>query len=267
MRRAALLLLVLVAGCGGNASPDPPAAPAPDPAPHGGVAAHDLPLRSEAVGRTLRARVLDPRRARDDAPLLVLLHGQGSSPDSMEPPELIDELERLGRRAPVVLLPDGDEASYWHDRDSGRWGRMVLDEAIPAAASRFGADPERVAIAGFSMGGFGALHLAARAPGRFCSVAAHSPAVFRTRPRRGSPFEDAFDDAADFRRVDPIRHARAIPAGAWVDIGHADPFAPAVRRLAARMRRPRYRAWRGTHDFSFFLRETPRWLRFHLGRC
>jgi poly(3-hydroxybutyrate) depolymerase len=256
VRRTALLaVLVVLAGCGGD-----------DPEPRG-VLSHELPLRSEAVGRTLGMRVIDPAPAPADAPLLVLLHGQGSSPVSMETEELLAELHRLGERAPVVLLPDGDEASYWHDRDGGAWARMVVDEAIPAAARRFGADPERVAVAGFSMGGFGALHLAARDPGRFCSVAAHSPAVFRTRPRPGSPFGEAFDDAADFRRADPIARAHRLPAGTWVDVGDADPFAPAVRRLVAGMRRPRYREWRGNHDFSYFLETTPRWLRHHLSRC
>jgi S-formylglutathione hydrolase FrmB len=261
VRRTALLAVLLVAGCGGDDRP-----PAPRPAERG-VAVHGLEVRSSAVGRALDALVIDPRRAPEDAPLLVLLHGQGSSPDSMVAQELLDELVGLGDRAPVVLLPDGDEASYWHDRDGGAWARMVLDEAIPAAAERFGADPRRVAVAGFSMGGFGALHLATRDPGRFCSVAAHSPAVFTSRPKPGSPFAEAFDDDADFRRADPVARARRLPPGTWVDVGDADPFAPAVRRLVERMRRPRYREWRGDHDFSYFVREAPRWLRFHLERC
>ena len=38
-------------------------------------------------------------------------------------------------------------------RRSGDWARYVLDEVIPAAVKRFGADPDRVAIGGISMGG------------------------------------------------------------------------------------------------------------------
>jgi enterochelin esterase-like enzyme len=266
MRRALLIALVGLAGCGGEQRAEPTTPARPEP-PLAGATSHTLVLRSEAVGRTLRARVLDPTRAPDGAPLLVLLHGQGSSPESMLLPELVDELVRLGGRAPVVLAPDGDEASYWHDRESGDWGRMVVEEAIPQAARRYGADASRVAIGGISMGGFGALHLAERHKGRFCSVAAHSPAVFPRHPGPGTPFEGAFDDRADFERQDLIERARRIPPGTWIDVGDADPFAPAVRRLVARMRSPRFREWKGGHDFTFWVRRTPEWLRFHLERC
>jgi enterochelin esterase-like enzyme len=255
VRRAFVVLVALLAGCGASEK---------DPAPKTGVEVRPFALRSEAVGETLRPYVLAPRARRDGAPLLVLLHFQGGTPEAMITDELLGELERLGDRAPVVLLPEGGGASYWHDRRDGAWARMVLEEAIPAAAKRFGADAERVSVAGTSMGGFGALHLASLR--RFCSVSAHSPAVFRRRPRRGTPFDDAFDGDADFARVDPIARARELPLGTWVDVGNTDPFAPAVRALVRRMRMPRYRSWPGGHDFAFWREQTPVWLRFHLDR-
>jgi NADP-dependent 3-hydroxy acid dehydrogenase YdfG len=44
-----------------------------------------------------------------------------------------------------VVFPNGGDHSYFHARRSGDWARYVLDEVIPQAAGRFGADPRRVA--------------------------------------------------------------------------------------------------------------------------
>jgi S-formylglutathione hydrolase FrmB len=48
----------------------------------------------------------------------------------------------------------GGDHSYYHDRREGPWGAYVLREAITLALKRKGADPQRVAIGGISMGGF-----------------------------------------------------------------------------------------------------------------
>ena len=262
MRRCLLVLvfvcLALVAGCGGG--DDQPTSTGIPPA----VAVKPLELDSKYVEESLEPLVMVPRHRRANAPLLVLLHGQGGSPESFVSPQLVAALEELGERAPVVLLPDGGEASYWHDRETGQWARMVLEEAVPAAARKYGADPQRASVGGVSMGGFGALHLSRER--EFCSTSAHSPALFRARPKPGSPFAEAFDDEADFRSVDPIRHAGELPSGIWVDIGDRDFFTPALRELLPKLRAPRYRLWRGGHDFRFWIRETPTWLRFHVER-
>jgi S-formylglutathione hydrolase FrmB len=84
-----------------------------------------------------------------------------------------------------VLLVDGGDHSYYHDRDDFDWGTHVLRDAIPAARRRLNTDPGREAIGGFSMGGFGALDLARQR--RFCAVGGHS-AASGSRPgkrRRG----------------------------------------------------------------------------------
>ena len=93
---------------------------------------------------------------------LVLLHGRSSGPSSYLSQPFFDALHDLGRRAPVVLLLDGGDHSYWHNRAGGAWGSMVLDEAIPRRG--------QVAIGGISMGGYGALFLGAE--GHFCAIGA-----------------------------------------------------------------------------------------------
>jgi S-formylglutathione hydrolase FrmB len=168
--------------------------------------------------------------------LLVFLHGRGSPPGSNLNQPLFDGLRELGARAPVVLLVDGGDHSYWHDRGDGAWGTSVVREALPEALRRSGADRRRVAIGGISMGGFGALDLARLFPRRFCAVGAHSAALWF---QGGDTPAGAFDDAADFDRHDLIRLAasrRLYRQRVWIDVGRDDPFFEADRALARELR-------------------------------
>lgn len=160
----------------------------------------------------------------DGAPLLVLLHQRGGTPKEILWPELVGALEALGEDAPAILLVDGGDHSYYHDRKDFDWGTHILEDAIPAARERLKTDPRREAIGGFSMGGFGALDLARQR--RFCSVGAHSPALWEGG---GQTPEGAFDDVEDFERHDVLEAARTDPrlfrgARLWLDVGRDDPF-------------------------------------------
>jgi hypothetical protein len=73
---------------------------------------------------------------RDGAPLLVLLHQRGGTPREILWPELLDALEAERANAPAVLLVDGRDHSYYHDRDDFDWGTHILRDAIPAARER-----------------------------------------------------------------------------------------------------------------------------------
>ena len=77
---------------------------------------------------------------RDGAPLLILLHERGGSPEELVWPELVDSLETM-TDPPAILLVDGGDHSYYHDRDDFDWGTHVLEEAIPAARERLHTDP------------------------------------------------------------------------------------------------------------------------------
>ena len=198
------------------------------------------------------------------APLLLFLHGRGSTPQANAHEALFDALEAQGRRAPVVVLADGGVSSYWHDRAARAWGRYVIDGVLPAALRRFHADRERVAIGGISMGGFGALDLARLHPGRFCAVGAHSPALFL---RGGETAPGAFDDAADFARHDVVRVARGNPASfgrarIWLDIGRDDPFRPGFDALAGAVRAEVHR-WPGGHSGAYWRAHWGSYARFY----
>ena len=180
-------------------------------------------LHSRATKRDLHEILVLPH-AGQAAFLLVLLHGRGASPSSWLSQPFFDELHALGSRAPAVLLLDGGDHSYWHDRRDGRWGTMVLREAIPAGLARTKAG--RVALGGISMGGFGAYDLALLHPGRFCAVGGHSPALWF---EGGETAPGAFDSAEDFNRNNVVGTVEGDPEAfgnipIWNDYGSDDPF-------------------------------------------
>lgn len=217
----------LLSACGGDTPADPQ-----------GAHVERMTIDSRAVVQEEHVTVVvppgsAPRRPR---PLLVFLHGRGGDDESeLGTQPMFTTLRQLGSRAPVVAFPDGGDHSYWHDRADGAWGRYVTGEVIPQVTRRFHTDPRRVAIGGISMGGFGALELAERTPGRWCAVGAHSPALWQSA---GETAEGAFDDAEDFAAHDVIATA-ASPKGAaalaaqplWIDAGDEDPFLPGDQAL------------------------------------
>lgn len=242
--------------------------PAPDAAERSGSVVREASFDSELLGREMPVRVIVPPGARDGKRgLVVFLHGRGS--EQPLDPELFDGLARQGGAAPVVAFPGGGGESYWHDRDSGEWGSYVLDELVPWLIRRFDIAPERVAIGGISMGGFGAFNLARQRPDAFCAVAGHSPAIWE---EAGDTAPGAFDDAEDFARNDVLAALAADPpplAGkrTWVDAGSEDPFAPAAAKLHGILDsapgRAAHRSWPGDHESSYWRGNWRAYMRFY----
>jgi S-formylglutathione hydrolase FrmB len=173
--------------------------------------------------------------------------------------ELYDELERLGERAPALLLVDGGEHSYYHDRQDFAWGSHTL-RAIEAARRALHAG-SNTAIGGFSMGGFGAFDLA-RAKA-FCAVGGHSPAIFRSGAETPA---GAFDDAEDFARHDLLRFARQGErfhgAPLWLDVGRDDPFHLTTVELAKQTGASLH-VWPGGPDTHYWRVHIGEYLRFY----
>jgi S-formylglutathione hydrolase FrmB len=235
-------------------------------------------LASKLLGRRLDEVGIVPR-GDERRPLLVLLHGRNdrTGPYSLMPPKtgpesmlsdaLFAGLAELGQDAPVVVLLNGGQHSWYHDRRSGRWASMILDDAIPDAIRRFHARPGRIAIGGISMGGYGALHLAALRPQEFCAVGGHSAALYESY-KASAPV--AFDNAADFARNDVFKAARKgrfhrMPV--WIDGGSEDAFhnadAAFVSVLRARGVGVNYRVWPGAHTASYWRAHMGEYLRFY----
>ena len=238
-------VVVLVAGCGGARYHSTR-----------GARLARFTLHSRLTNRDLHEVLVVPKRHGDW--LLVLLHGKGGSPSQFLSQPFFDTLAALGGRAPDVLLLDGGDDSYWHDRADGAWGSMVLREAIPAGVKR--THDRRIALGGISMGGYGALLLASRNRA-YCAVGVQSPALWLSP---GATAPGAFDDAADYERNDVFRLRPPRPL--WIDLGASDPFHDATLAYA-RHAGIHAHVSPGGHDVGFWDAHMPQFLRFFARAC
>ncbi|HLW94890.1 MAG TPA: alpha/beta hydrolase-fold protein [Solirubrobacteraceae bacterium] len=226
-------------------------------------------IESRFVHQTMAvSAVIPPHSSGKGRALLVFLHGKGENQDSQLVTAMFAALAGLGSRAPDVVFPYGGADSYWHDRSSGAWSAYVLDEVIPEAVHRLGADPSRVAIGGLSMGGFGALDIARLHPGRFCAVGADSAALWA---QGGETAAGAFDNAEDFARHDVLAAARSHDPyhglAVWIDVGTLDPFRAADTQLDSELtadgQQVQFHIWPGGHDQGYWQAHWPNYLGFY----
>jgi S-formylglutathione hydrolase FrmB len=207
--RSALALLActaMAAGCGGSGAHGGPTASSPtaggkagSSTPNGaraitvvgrqrlGARVEDWALRTPALRDPTRVRVLLPAGYRPDSgrryPVLYLLHGADSDYRSWT---RYGDAEAITARAPmIVVMPDGGAMGWYTDWYQGdrpvqpRWETYHVGELVPwvDATYRTIAARRGRAIAGLSMGGYGALSYAARHPGTFAAAASFSGAL------------------------------------------------------------------------------------------
>lgn len=150
---------------------------------------HFVTVKSPALGQRVDLTLYVPPQAagRRDLPIVTLLHGVYSSHWAWAfkggAHRTAQRLVDAGGLPPVVLaMPSdglwGDGSGYVRhaQQDFECW---IVDE-VPAAVQQACAacGPASLqCIAGLSMGGFGAMRLAARHPGRYVAAAGHSSAT------------------------------------------------------------------------------------------
>lgn len=209
-----------------------------------------------------------PPKARGPLPLLILLHGAWSSHWAWAlKGGAIAQAQRLirqGRIRPLALaLPtDGNsgEGSLYAPRKDGRDAGAWVAEEVPALAARVlpGTRGTRRYLAGLSMGGFGALRLAAAYPGRFSGVAAHSALINADEVHLDPRWGDlkALALRGPRRRLLPwLKAAPSLPPLRF-DCGRQDAFFKANVRLHADLERAgiahRFRPLAGGHTWPYW---------------
>lgn len=144
-------------------------------------------VASAALGRTMRYRVLLPEGYEGSGQryrALYLLHGLTG--DYMDWSTRTD-LATIARTVPlVIVMPDGENAWYTNAADKGpRFEDYIADDLVKDVESKYRVIQARYgrAIAGLSMGGYGALKIGLKRPGTFAAAGGFSSALAVTDPK------------------------------------------------------------------------------------
>ncbi|HYL60983.1 MAG TPA: alpha/beta hydrolase-fold protein [Candidatus Methylomirabilis sp.] len=252
-------------------------------------------LQSQILDRAVPYCVLLPPSYDTDKsrlyPVLYLLHGLGDDEQmlihsgGMNLVEDLREQHQIGEF--LIVTPAGGASFYINSHDGHRrYEDFFVEEFMPAVEKRYRARPGRGSrgVAGISMGGYGALHIAFRHPQLFSAVGAHSAALLDKLPNisaqdsrqigrlrvLGSAFGSPFD-AAFWNRNDPLMIARTANLGGlkiYFDCGSEDDYgfdtgALALDKLLTSRHIPhQFHLYRGGHNWTYFAEHLPALLAF-----
>ncbi|HVL70228.1 MAG TPA: alpha/beta hydrolase family protein [Vicinamibacterales bacterium] len=153
-----------------------------------GVAAQEVRLREEtvqsaAMQRAMRYRVLLPdgyAASQRRYPVLYLLHGlTGNYTDWTTRTNLAEYSRSLPL---IIVMPDGENGWYTNSAE-GQYETYILTDLQADVVSKYRTLNSRYgrAVAGLSMGGYGALKMALKRPGAFAVAGSFSGAFNVTR--------------------------------------------------------------------------------------
>jgi S-formylglutathione hydrolase FrmB len=224
-------------------------------------------------------------------PVLYLLHGLGDNDQflihsgGMNLVQDLWERKQLGEF--LIVTPAAGTSFYINSQDGKRrFEDFFLQEFMPGVEKRYRAQSGRSSrgIAGISMGGYGALHIAFRHPQLFAAVGAHSAALIEKLPKvtaqnarqmsqlrvLGEAFGSPFD-AAFWNQNDPLTIARTANLTGlkiYFDCGSEDDYgfdsgAVALDKLLTSRHIPHeFHLYPGGHDWDYFAVHLPALLEF-----
>ncbi|MEW9263693.1 alpha/beta hydrolase-fold protein [Kineococcus endophyticus] len=211
-----------------------------------------------------------PGRPARGLPVLLVLHGRAVDAHAaftqLGMHEYLAAHLAAGGPPLAVVSVDGG-STYWHPRADGDDPLAMLTGELWPRLAGAGFDLTRWAVAGWSMGGFGALLLAREAAaGRFTpggtlvAAAAGSPALFASA---GATSAGSFDDPDDWHRYgDLVREPGTGGVALSVSCGRDDPFREQTERYRDACRpTPAGGIGDGAHTTGYWRSLVPDWLR------
>ena len=205
--------------------------------------------------------------ARRTWPVILFLHGAGEAgTDGVQQTEV--GLGRVLRTAPerfpaVVVFPQVARGQVWLG-DPARAATTALEQTI----AEFRGDPDRISLAGLSMGAYGAWVLAFENPERYAAIVSVAGGIVPPSGRRARMAQLPPTLAADDPYAATAARVKNIPA--WLFHGADDPTVPVTesRQIVAALKQagasPRYDEYAGVFhnswDRAFAEPELAKWL-------
>ena len=149
-----ILLLVLSTGCARS------------------IPESEFPVRLVTVGGTIyNFRIFVPKdKSSEKLPVMLYLHGSNrrGSDNRSQLEDLYENINGFPQNWQfIVVVPQCSENTFW----AGPMMEQAL-AALDQTVNEFGADPDRIYIAGYSMGGFGVWRTAITHPDKFAALVA-----------------------------------------------------------------------------------------------
>jgi len=233
-------------------------------------------LSSSALGKETRVAVFVPDRGEGPFASLYLFHGTDGSCASFPMKSGLDEL--IDHHQLVAVMPDLENSWCCNDpRSGGRaWQDYLSRELVDYVDVRFRTDREssRRGVAGFSMGGYGALLLALKHADVFsvgCSLS--GSLSFGHESRVDRPEREQFMQAVAppggendlWRLAEQVAERSKLPA-LWLEVGREDHLLKTNRRYRKHLELlsipHHYAEPPGGHDWTFVDQRLPALLDF-----
>ena len=173
-------------------------------------------------------------------PAVYLLHGLDGNQDEWLENGTIGIFNRMVKKgalqARVVIMPSFGPQSWWVDGEQDKAETALMQELMPYVEKKYRVLNSRSgrAIAGWSMGGHGALNLAMAYPDRFCAAAVVAPEIYNPLPAetsairrmpqfmRNQKFDPAEWESRNYTaRLDAYRKS-SVKVPIWVVTGDDD---------------------------------------------
>jgi putative tributyrin esterase len=251
--------------------------PADHPRLTPGVKMIDVTFHSASLNRDMQYRAVLPANIAPGRklPVLYLLHGGGGGFHDWSN---YSDVARYAEQGLILVMPEGHNSYYTNsaDRPQDRYEDYIVSDLIADVEHRFPVADGRAhrAIAGISMGGFGAVVLALKHPDLFIFAGGFSSALdVPSRPFSMKRWGQWREHRAIFgpwesqsrRASDPFVLARSVdPDKApyiFLSCGEQEGLLPANRKFAALLQARRFRyefhTGPGGHDWNQWNRRLP----------